>query len=62
MQDLAAGFALAVFVEGAMYALFPQPMKRAALILLSQPEATLRMLGLGLTFFSVALVWLFRHA
>jgi uncharacterized protein len=62
MQDFLTGLALAAFFEGSLYALFPQPMKRAALLLLSQPERNLRMVGLMMTCFGVAMVWLIRHA
>ena len=61
MNDLATAAALVLVLEGVLYALFPQPMKRAALKLVSQPETTLRLAGLGLACIGVAWVWVIRH-
>jgi uncharacterized protein YjeT (DUF2065 family) len=61
MIDLLTALALAMFIEGVMYALFPQRMKRAALLLVSQPEAILRYAGVGIACLGVACVWVIRH-
>jgi uncharacterized protein YjeT (DUF2065 family) len=61
MTDLLTAMALMFVMEGALYALFPQPMKRAAMVMLSQPEGVLRGAGLVLTCLGVAWVWLIRH-
>jgi len=61
MTDLFTALALMLVLEGALYALFPQPMKRAAMLLLRQPEMTLRLTGLGLAIIGVAWVWVIRH-
>ena len=61
MQDLWTGLALVLVVEGALYALFPQPMKRVMLMALAQPELILRGAGLGAVMLGVGCVWLIRH-
>jgi len=61
MNDLLTALALMLVLEGALYALFPQPMKRAALMMVSQPEGLVRGVGLGLACLGVAWVWLIRH-
>jgi uncharacterized protein YjeT (DUF2065 family) len=61
MQDLWTSLALVLVVEGALYALFPQPMKRAMASVVSQPETMLRLAGLGAVFIGVGCVWAIRH-
>ncbi len=61
MQDLWTGLALVLVVEGTLYALFPQPMKRAMLMALAQPETILRGAGLGAAILGVGCIWLIRH-
>lgn len=61
MKELLTGLALVLVLEGSFCALFPQPMKRAALLLLSQPEGLVRGIGLVLACLGVAGVWLIRH-
>ena len=60
MSDFATALALMMVIEGVLYALFPVPMKRAAMLLLRQPEGALRLGGLGLACFGVAWVWAIR--
>ena len=62
MKDLLTALALVLVIEGSLYALFPQPMKRAAQLLTSQPETTLRLVGLVLACAGVVWVWAIRHA
>jgi hypothetical protein len=62
MNDLLTALALTLVLEGTLYALFPAPMKRAAMLLLRQPEANLRLVGLALTCIGVASVWVIRHS
>jgi uncharacterized protein YjeT (DUF2065 family) len=45
----------------ALDALFPQPLKRAAVMLVRQPESRLRVTGLVLACLGVAAVWAIRH-
>ena len=61
MQDLWTGLALVLVVEGTLYTLFPQPMKRAMLMALAQPETILRAAGLGAAILGVGCIWLIRH-
>ena len=61
MHDLLTALALVLVLEGTLYALFPQPMKRAAMLLLRQPETTLRVTGLVLAVLGTAWVWTLRH-
>ena len=46
----------AMFLEGAVYALFPRAMKKAMLELQSMPEQNLRVVGLVLSVIGFALV------
>jgi len=61
MQDLWTALALVLVIEGVLYALFPQPMKRAMLAVLTQPEPTLRLVGLAAVLLGVGFVWVIRH-
>jgi uncharacterized protein YjeT (DUF2065 family) len=61
LRDLWTALALMLVIEGALYALFPQPMKRAILSVLGQPDGLLRLAGLGAACLGVAWVWLLRH-
>ena len=60
MSDLFPAFALAVALEGIVYALFPDGMKRMMAIAMEQPSSTLRVAGLSLSTLAVGLVWLIR--
>jgi uncharacterized protein YjeT (DUF2065 family) len=58
-MEMLAALGLALVVEGAAYALFPQEMKRLMALLMSQPEGFVRSAGLaaaliGLTFVILA--------
>jgi uncharacterized protein YjeT (DUF2065 family) len=61
MQDLWTSLALMLVVEGTLYALFPQPIKRALLSLVTKPDGLLRAAGLGAVCLGVGWVWLIRH-
>ena len=61
MRDLGTALALVLVVEGVLYALFPDAMKRAAARTLSVPPQTLRLAGLAAACAGVALVWLVRR-
>ena len=60
MSDLFTALALAGALEGIVYALFPDGMKRMMAIAMEQPSSTLRVAGLSLSTIAVGLVWLIR--
>jgi uncharacterized protein len=61
MRDLWTALALVLVIEGALYALFPEGMKRAAARALTIPPQTLRLAGLAAACAGVVLVWLVRR-
>lgn len=60
MRDLLTALALILVIEGALYALFPEGMKRVIAVALGIPAATLRQTGLVSAVVGVVLVWLLR--
>jgi uncharacterized protein len=60
MRDLGTALALVLVIEGALCALFPEGMKRAAARALLVPPQTLRLAGLAAACIGVVLVWLVR--
>lgn len=58
--DLLAAIALALAIEGALYALFPDAMKRFIQRVSEQPANALRTAGLVATALGVGLAWLVR--
>lgn len=60
MTDLVAALAIAMFLEGAAWALFPGAMKKAMLHVLSQPLSIVRTVGLVVALVAVFAVWLLR--
>jgi hypothetical protein len=60
MADLAAALALVLVLEGILWALTPDGMKRAALIALSLENGQLRQGGLAAAAVGVLLIWLMR--
>ena len=61
MKDLSTALALALAIEGMLYALFPNGMKRLAAQLPAVPASTLRAGGLLAACLGVAAVWLVRR-
>ena len=61
MKDLSTGLALVLVIEGALYALFPDGMTRAAARAAIVPSQALRLAGLAAACAGVALVWLVRR-
>jgi uncharacterized protein YjeT (DUF2065 family) len=61
MRDLWTSLALVLVIEGCLYALFPEGMKRAAMRAIGMPSHVLRMAGLAAVCIGVALVWLVRR-
>lgn len=60
VSDLITALALVLVIEGALYALFPDAMKRIVLRIADMPAATLRNVGLVAATVGVAFVWLIR--
>ena len=61
MTDVWTALALVLVIEGALYALFPDGMRRAAARALLVPPQALRLAGLTAACVGVALVWLIRR-
>ena len=61
MRDLLTALALILVIEGIVYALLPEAMKRLALRTTKTPAQTLRIGGLVAAFLGVFLVWVLRH-
>ena len=60
MSDLGVGLALVLVIEGALYALFPDAMKRMMLAAQSLQSTVIRRGGLAAAFVGVFLVWVIR--
>lgn len=60
MSAVLLGFGILCFVEGALWALFPEQMKKAAITAAATDAGTLRGIGLAAAIFGVLLVWLVR--
>jgi len=60
LYQLAIAFALILVIEGVLYALFPNGMKRMLVSLIDVPESALRSVGLTCAIIGVVLVWLMR--
>ena len=52
----------AMLLEGALYALFPDGMKRAMAEMQNAPSGTLRLIGLGLAAAGLAVVYFLKPA
>ena len=61
MRDLWTGLALVLVIEGVLYALFPETMKRVAARAMVVPPQVLRAAGLLAAAIGVAMVWLSRR-
>jgi uncharacterized protein len=61
MHDLGTALALVLVIEGILYALVPEGMRRVAVRVATVPAQTLRGAGLGAACLGVMLVWLRRH-
>jgi uncharacterized protein YjeT (DUF2065 family) len=60
MSDAVAAIGLILVLEGALYALFPDAMKRMAAQVLEAPADTLRVVGLVSAALGVGIVWIVR--
>jgi len=61
MRDLWTALALVLVIEGALCALFPEGIKRAAARALLVPPQAMRLAGLAVACFGVFIVWLVRR-
>jgi uncharacterized protein YjeT (DUF2065 family) len=61
MRDLWTALALVLVIEGALYALFPEGMKRVAARAVLVPPQALRLAGLAAACIGVVLVWIVRR-
>jgi uncharacterized protein YjeT (DUF2065 family) len=61
MKDLATALALVLVIEGVLYSLFPDGMKRLVAQVMRLPASALRTTGLIATCLGVAAVWLIRQ-
>jgi uncharacterized protein len=60
MTDLFAALALAITIEGLLYAAFPDHMKRALTRILAAPASTIRAVALGCAGLGLVLLWFIR--
>lgn len=60
MSDLATALALVLVIEGCLWALLPDGMRRAAASLLETPKHALQVGGLALAAAGVGALWLIR--
>jgi len=60
MTDFFVAIGLAITLEGILYALFPDGMKKMMLQILSMPSNSVRSAGITAAMIGVALVWLVR--
>jgi len=60
MTELWTALALVLVLEGAVYALFPEGMKRLTSKVATMPASALRTAGLTSAILGVAVVWLLR--
>jgi uncharacterized protein YjeT (DUF2065 family) len=58
--DLVIAFALVLVIEGLLYALFPDAMKRMMVSVMSLPSSSMRSAGLLSAIVGVGIVWLIR--
>ena len=61
MRDFATAVALILVIEGILYALLPDQMKRLAVRAMATPAHSLRVAGLVAACLGVVLVWVLRH-
>jgi uncharacterized protein YjeT (DUF2065 family) len=61
VKDLWTALALVLVIEGVLYALFPEGMKRMIAQMMMVPPSVLRMAGLAAAVTGVGVVWLLRR-
>ena len=62
MKDLWTALALVLVIEGMLYALFPDGMKKLVAQMMLVPAPILRMAGLAAACAGVGFVWLLRRS
>ncbi|HLU92277.1 MAG TPA: DUF2065 domain-containing protein [Pedomonas sp.] len=62
MVDFFSALALALILEGAAYALFPDAMRRLIAQVLETPDGIVRAAGLAAAFIGLILLWLARSS
>ncbi len=60
MPDFITALALAMVIEGSLYALFPEAMQGAMRSVIEQPPGRLRVAGVVAASLGVGIVWLVR--
>jgi uncharacterized protein len=60
MSDLVAALGLVLVIEGIVFALFPDGLKRKLIAALEMPSSTLRTFGLLAAVTGLAVVWMVR--
>ena len=60
MKELLLALCLAIALEGMIYALFPNGMRRLMQAFLEASEAMIRLTGLGAAAMGLGLIWLIR--
>ncbi len=60
MSDLVVALALALAIEGLLFAAFPEAVKRAMLEAAQTPSDRMRLVGIGSAVIGVGIVWLMR--
>ena len=60
MDDLIAALGLVLVIEGVVFALFSDGLKRKLIAALEMPTTTLRVIGLFTAFVGLLVVWLVR--
>ena len=61
MKDLGTALGLVLVIEGVLYALFPESMRRVVAQMLAVPAPMLRAVGLAAACIGVVVVWLVRR-
>jgi uncharacterized protein YjeT (DUF2065 family) len=61
MKDFATALALVFVIEGVLYSLFPDGMKRLVAQVMVLPASALRVTGLVAAGLGVGAVWFIRH-
>jgi uncharacterized protein len=61
MKDLGTALGLVLVIEGVLYALFPEAMKRAAARMLPVSPQALRIAGLAAAGIGLVVVWIIRR-
>jgi uncharacterized protein len=61
VRDFATALALAFVIEGVLYALLPEDMRRMAVRMAEQPVAVVRVAGLVAAGLGVAVIWFIRQ-